>query len=351
MHWYSPLLYPFSLLYDGVTALRNVMFDKGIKRSMGFSVPTLVVGNLNLGGSGKTPMVEFLIDVFQENYRLSTLSRGYGRKTRGFILAESHLGPREIGDEPFQIFSKYGQQVTVTVGEDRVKAIPEIMARRPETQMILLDDAFQHRYVRGDFNILLTTFQKPFFEDKVMPLGTLRESPKGARRADLVVVTKTPFDVGEQLKNEYFSKIRKYSDAKICFAKMVYGKPYPLNPEFTEEKKKVVLISGIANDKLLHKEVRGKYEVLARLDFGDHYQYKVKDAQKIRELVSDSGDVMILTTEKDAVKLKNPVFDNYLSEIPIFVLPIRVEMDTECLSWLKRKVEIIIAEKNRVSES
>lgn len=351
MRWYSPLLYPFSMLYDCVTALRNVMFDKGIKKSKVFGVPTVVIGNLNLGGSGKTPMVELLIGLFQKEYRISTLSRGYGRKSSGFILAEEHLGPKDIGDEPFQIFSKFGDQVAVSVGEDRVMAITEIMARKPDTQLILLDDAFQHRYVLADCYILLTTFQKPFFNDKVLPLGTLRESPRGANRADLVVVTKTPFGIEKELKEEYCSNIRKYTDAKICFAELGYGSPYPLNQKFREEKKKVVLVSGIANDNLLFQQVSKTYEIIARFDFGDHHHYQKRDIEKIREKVGDFEDAMIMTTEKDAVKLKNSAFDKYLSEIPIFVLPIKIEMEEECLSWLKRKVVTIVGEKSRVSEN
>ena len=351
MRWYSPLLYPFSLLYDGVTALRNIMFDRGIKRSTVFSVPTIVVGNLNLGGSGKTPMVELLIGLFQRDYQLATLSRGYGRKSSGFILAEEHLGPKDIGDEPFQIFSKFGNQVTVSVGEDRVMAITEIMARKPETQLVLLDDAFQHRYVAADFYILLTTFQKPFFKDKVLPLGTLRENAKGAHRADLVVVTKTPPGIEKELKDVYCSKIRKYSDAKICFAEIGYGQPYSLNPRFLQEKKKVVLVSGIANDDLLFKQVSQAYEIIGRFDFGDHHHYQIKDLEKIRQKAGNLEDTMILTTEKDAVKLKNSAFDKYLSEIPIFVLPIKIEMEKECLSWLTSKVETIVGEKSGVSEN
>lgn len=350
MRWYSPLLYPFYLMYTGITSLRNLMFDKGIKKRTEFSVPTLVVGNLNLGGSGKTPMVEYLIENFRDQFQMATLSRGYGRKTRGFRLADGVLGPREIGDEPFQIFSKYGSEIAVAVGEDRVMAIPEIMGIKPETRLVILDDAFQHRYVKADFSILLTTFQKPFFDDYVLPLGTLRESASGASRADLVVVTKTPSDVTAQEKHAYSSKIKKFTAAKVCFAEMVYGEPYAMDLNVQEKKKKVVLVSGIANDSLLFEEVNAKYEVVARFNFGDHYFYKAADLTKIRNSVGNGGDVMVLTTEKDAVKLKNPAFHEYLAEIPIFVLPVKVRMDPDCQMWLKRKVEDIVAEKYRHSE-
>ncbi|PSL04942.1 tetraacyldisaccharide 4'-kinase [Cecembia rubra] len=345
MRWYDPLLYPFALLYGGVTALRNRLFDKGLKKSISFSVPTIVVGNLNVGGSGKTPMVELLIEYLKDDFQLATLSRGYGRKSRGFLIGEVHMGPDELGDEPFQIFSKYGKCLTVAVGEDRVKAISKIISLRPETNLILLDDAFQHRYVKGDINILLTTYQKPFFEDSILPLGTLREDPKGADRADLVIVTKTPAGVSEEVKNRYRETICKYTKGKIAFAGIRYGKPFPLFGESFEENKNVILVSGIANDRLLYQEVSKSYKVVERLSFGDHYYYKVSDVLRIQQLAKSRENCMVLTTEKDAAKLKNEAFQKYLSEIPIFVLPIQVQLDSEILDWLKDKLNQIVANK------
>lgn len=345
MRWYDPFLYPFAFLYGGVTALRNRLFDLGVKKSENFSLPTVVVGNLNLGGSGKTPMVELLISLFRNEFHLATLSRGYGRKTRGFLMADEKLGPSELGDEPYQIFSKYGAYLTVAVGEDRVMAIPEILSRKPDTNLILLDDAFQHRYVKGDINILLTTFQKPFFEDKILPLGTLRENPKGASRADLVIVTKTPSGVSEEKKDHYRSAIAKFTNAKIAFAGLKYGKPYPLFDGTFPEKENAILVSGIANDQLLFQEVSKRHKVIHRLSFGDHYHYKESDVVKINQLAKSTHSCIVLTTEKDAVKLKNEAFRKYLSEIPIFVLPIQVELDEEILVWLKNKVNQIVASK------
>lgn len=345
MRWYEPFLYPFAILYGGVTELRNRLFDLGVKKSVNFSLPTVVVGNLNLGGSGKTPMVELLIELFKNDFHIATLSRGYGRKTRGFLMADEKLGPSDLGDEPYQIFSKYGAYLTVAVGEDRVMAIPEILSRRPDTNLILLDDAFQHRYVKGDINILLTTFQKPFFKDKILPLGTLREKPEGAARADLVIVTKTPPGVSEENKNRYRTAIAKFTNAKIAFAGLKYGKPYPLFDGALPEKENVVLVSGIANDQLLFQQVSKSYKIRHRLSFGDHYQYKVSDVLKINQLVKNTDNCIVLTTEKDAVKLKNEAFRKYLSEIPIFVLPIQVELDEEILFWLKNQVDQIVASK------
>lgn len=345
MRWYDPFLYPFAFLYGGVTALRNSLFDLGVKKSVNFSLPTVVVGNLNIGGSGKTPMVELLIELFKNDFHVATLSRGYGRKTNGFLMASENLGPSELGDEPYQIFSKYGAYLTVAVGEDRVKAIPEILSKRPDTNLILLDDAFQHRYVKGDLNILLTAFQKPFFEDSILPLGTLREYAKGAARADLVIVTKTPFGVSEEIKYRYKTAIARFTDAKIAFGSLTYGRPFPLLEGGHIEKENVILVSGIANDQLLFQEVSKNFKVIHRLSFGDHYHYKESDVLKISQLAKISDNCIILTTEKDAVKLKNESFRKYLSEIPIFVLPIQLELEGEILVWLKNKVNQIVASK------
>lgn len=350
MTWYEPLLYPFALIYEKVTRIRNQRFDSGRKKSISFTIPTIVVGNLNLGGSGKTPMVEFLIEMFQEERHLATLSRGYGRKTKGFLLAGPDLGPKELGDEPYQIFSKFGDKVTVAVGEKRVLAIPEILLAKPQTDLIVLDDAFQHRYVKGDFYILLTTFQNPFFVDRILPLGTLRENAEGAKRADVVIVTKTPKSISKEVKNDYIDKIKKYTAAKIIFAGIQYGSPYPINQNQRKLCQKIILVSGIANNKLFIEEARRNFHVMDVFTFSDHYHYTVKDAGKIRDKVREYGDCMVLTTEKDAVKLKNEAFRIYLSEISIFALPIKIQMDLEDSRLLKESINSIIKEKAYIGE-
>jgi tetraacyldisaccharide 4'-kinase len=351
MQWYSPFLYPFSLLYHGITALRNVMFDKGIKRSVSFGVPTVVVGNLNVGGSGKTPMVEYLIEQFKGKFQTATLSRGYGRKSRGFLMANDLLTSKDIGDEPFQIYSKFKEDIDVFVGEDRVMAIIEMMACKPNIQLIILDDAFQHRYVKGDFNILLTNFQKPFYKDSLLPLGTLRESPNGAKRADLVIVTKTPPDTSAKKKEQITLDINQYTPAKVVFSHVEYGELYPISKKIEKPGKKVILLSGIANDDLLFEEVNKRYEVVGRMRYGDHYEYKSSDFEKIKNIIFENPEVMVVTTEKDAVKLKNQAFRNYMSEIPIFALPIKVKMGKDDHNWLMQEIEKIIEEKSRGSEN
>lgn len=349
------ILYPFSFLYDGVTRLRNRMFDLGMKKGINFDVPTIVVGNLALGGTGKTPMVEFLIRNFKDEYRIASLSRGYGRKTTGFLMANDVLDAGDMGDEPYQIYQKFGKEVTVAVGEERILAIPQILADKPETNLILLDDAFQHRYVRGDVNILLTTYQKPFFEDKILPIGTLREHPQGAKRADVIVVTKCPENLDLALKEQYRNKIRPFSTpgSLILFAGLKYGEPYGVFNPTDKPTPDVILLSGIANDQVLQEEVRQKYNLLSVLRFPDHHKYTDKDLTQLLELYRKhkSRQPVVLTTEKDAVKLKDDKFLKYLKEIPIFALPVEVDFNQSEKEALLALTARIISEKKYTIET
>jgi tetraacyldisaccharide 4'-kinase len=350
MRWYDPFLYPFSLMYDGITRYRNSMFDSGRKKSTNFLIPTVVVGNLNLGGSGKTPMVEFLIDSLQDQYQLATLSRGYGRKTKGFLLAGPNLGPSDLGDEPYQIYSKYGDKVTVSVGEERIIAIPQIIFHRPETELILLDDAFQHRYVKGDFYILLTTFQNPFFKDKVLPLGTLRENAAGAKRADVIIVTKCPFTLSEKEKDDYKTRIKEFTEVPVLFSGIQYGEPVSLFRNTEISTKKVVLVSGIANDSLFKDAAQKSFEVVETITFADHHRYTLSDIKQILDTVKKHEKAMVLTTEKDAVKLKDGAFHGYLAEIPIFALPIKVGLADQDAQYLIESITNIVKDKAYIRE-
>ena len=349
MRPYHLLLYPFSLLYDGITRLRNRMFDSGMKKSVAFEVPTVVVGNLSMGGTGKTPMVEFLIKGFKDHYAVATLSRGYGRKTNGYLLANETTEPEEIGDEPFQIFSKFGHEITVAVGEQRIAAIPQMIAARPDTELVILDDAFQHRYVKGDFNLLLTTFQRPFFNDHVVPMGMLRESRSGANRADAVVVTKCPDGLDEATKAHYRQSISAYApeNCPVFFAGLQYGRAYDVRNYQEASIEHVILLSGIANNDLLKKKVGEMFQLLETIEFSDHHDYTERDMEKIvaRFKVHQAKAPVLLTTEKDAVKLKADKLLRYLQEIPIFALPIQVKMEEEEKNTLLEHVTKAIRNK------
>lgn len=356
MRLFDPVLYPFSFLYDGITRFRNRMFDLGMKKSVSFEVPTIVVGNLSWGGTGKTPMVEYLIRQFKGQFQIATLSRGYGRKTSGFLLANDELTAPDLGDEPFQIFSKFGKEITVAVGEERILAIPQILAEKEETDLILLDDAFQHRYVNGDLNILLTTYQQPFFKDSILPLGTLREHPKGASRADVIVVTKCPDGLATAIKEEYTQKIMRYASPEtlVVFTGLKYGSPYHVfTGESQTQQAPVILLSGIANNEVLKAEVANKYKLLDVLEYPDHHKYSEKDLQHLASVYQKHTDKkpMVITTEKDAVKLKAHKSLHYLREIPIFALPVEIKLnrtDEDALLSLTAK---IIQEKKLRSEN
>ena len=349
MRWYDPLLYPFSFLYDGATRFRNHLFDIGRKKSVVFQVPTIAVGNLSMGGTGKTPMVELLLQLLKGRYNLATLSRGYGRKTTGFFMADSQSDPSQIGDEPFQIFSKFGKEVAVAVGEERVVAIPQLLMQRPETDVIVLDDAYQHRYVKADFYILLTTFQRPFFRDKVVPLGTLREAPSGAKRADVVIVTKCPDTLATEDQTAYKKQILSYAakDIPVLFASLAYGKPSLVSgkEQSLEKGSEVVLVSGIANDELFVKEARSHFNVKHVERYSDHHHYKKADVQKVVSILENHPQAVLLTTEKDATKLKSPEFREYWRDFPIFALPIQVKLEAEDQALLESVLVNVIRDK------
>lgn len=209
------LLFPFSALYDAATRLRNHLYDIGTKPVIHFETITVSVGNLAVGGTGKSPMVEYLVRLLKGQYKVATLSRGYGRKTKGFILASEQSTAASIGDEPMQFYRKFGAEVAVAVGEERAIAIPEILFHHSDTEVIILDDAFQHRKVGRDLNILLTAYHSPFFKDHVLPAGRLREARKGAHRADIVVVTKCPPTLDEKDKTSFSQAIREYAQPDV----------------------------------------------------------------------------------------------------------------------------------------
>lgn len=349
------ILYPFSLLYDGVTRLRNRMFDLGMKKSISFDIPAVVVGNLALGGTGKTPMVEFLIRNFKDEYHIATLSRGYGRRTTGFLLADEKVTARDIGDEPFQMYQKFGKEITVAVGEERMLAIPQILAEGPDTDLILLDDAFQHRYVLGDLNVLLTTYQKPFFNDHVLPLGTLREHRRGATRADVIVVTKCPGHLEDSAKEAMRKEIKTYAreECLILFSGLKYGEPYDVFKPSGTMGKEVILLSGIANNEVLVQAVKERFNLLDVLEFSDHHKYNEKDLNQLLHVYKKHADrkPVIITTEKDAVKLKDDKFLKYLKEIPIFALPVEVDLNQKEENELLSLTAKIIREKTTTCET
>lgn len=325
------LLFPFAVLYDLITRFRNYAFDKRWLKSTAFNLPLISVGNLSVGGTGKTPQVEYLIRLLQDDYRLGTLSRGYGRKTKGFILANEQSTARQIGDEPMQYYFKFGQNIAVSVGEERALAIPYLLDERPEIQTILLDDAFQHRMVRPSFSILMTRYDRPFYQDYLLPMGRLREARKGAKRANVIIVSKCPPDISLEERQKIQENMRPYilPSTPVFFSSIRYAPPLALNDaaqaQTLQPTTKILLISGIAQAEGLEQYIKTHFTMSKHMRFADHHFYIPPDMADIRKHFSQQKAQAILCTEKDAVKLQMPELKDLIADLPIFYLPIEVE--------------------------
>jgi tetraacyldisaccharide 4'-kinase len=318
----TPLLFPFSVLYDVATSIRNRLYDMGIRPSAKFEVPVIGVGNLSVGGTGKTPMVEYLIRLLSGEYHIATLSRGYGRKTKGIRIASETDHALTIGDEPLQFYRKFAGKAIVAVGEERAFAIPHILQEFPETNVILLDDAFQHRAVKADFQILLTDYNNLFVYDYLLPAGRLRESKTGAARADVIVVTKCPSNITEEQMITVESSIKKYNKKAVFFTKIGYGDLLPASDEVASKPEKIILVSGIANSAPLQAYLRRNFDLMQHFSYPDHHVYTEKELQQICNAAAISG-AAVLTTEKDFVKMDRDLFRSV--SVSLFYLPIEVE--------------------------
>ena len=331
MPWYAYLLAPAAFLFHGITAARNFLFDRGLLKSQKSPIPTLVVGNLSVGGTGKTPWVEFLVRQLRDGVKIATLSRGYGRKTTGFLQVLPNSSAAEVGDEPLQLFTQFKESIPVFVGEDRVGATQKIQQLLPDLQLLVLDDAFQHRKLNPDFRIVLTPYDSPFSQDYLLPMGRLRESRAGAKRADVVVVTKCPAELSLVEKNRLKQSISPYlnAGALLLYSSTSYGEPYqvagPARTGFTA----VIALAGLADNQPFFTYCKQQFEVVDTFSFSDHYAYKPEDAGQILEILGQENgqNAVLLTTEKDAVKLKSFAATEMWSKIPIFALPIQVALD------------------------
>ncbi len=315
-------LFPFAILYDALTRLRNRLFDLGLKPSASFDIPIINVGNLSVGGTGKTPMVEYLIRLLSNEYSLATLSRGYGRETKGMLVANESDTARTLGDEPFQIYQKFKDKVHVSVCEERAFAIPFLVDQFPDLKVVLLDDAFQHRFVKPGFSILLTDYSTPFYTDFVLPAGNLREARIGAKRADAVVVTKCPDHFSEDEMMSVSHRIREYTNKPIFFSTIRYGTPVSFIGSNTLETSRVILVTGIAHAAPLKRYVADTFELVKHLNFNDHHAYSTADVLAMNSLAIELN-AAILTTEKDKAKLEALAHKHAISTI--FSLPIELE--------------------------
>lgn len=319
------ILFPFAILYDAVTGIRNRLYDRGYRPSASFDLPVICIGNLSVGGTGKTPMVEYLVRLLEKSWRLATLSRGYGRNTRGFRIAQPSDTPASIGDEPFQFYQKFGEKVKVAVGEERAFAIPAIL-QESDAEVILLDDAFQHRRVRPSFSILLTDYNRPFYHDFLLPAGRLRENRSGAERADVVVVTKCPDSASGDELMEMEKSIREYVSRPVFFASIKYATPLPwtgmTNSDISD---KVILVTGIANAGPLHDYVKKHFQLIDHIEFSDHHQYTPADIENMKRRIQSDPSACIVTTEKDISKLGSLAAQSAFPMEKLFYIPIQLQ--------------------------
>lgn len=328
------LLIPFSVIYGLITFLRNKFFDWNLFRSISFSVPLICVGNLNAGGTGKSPHIEFLISLLNKNgfKNLCSLSRGYGRKTIGYFIANDTSTAAIIGDEPMQFYNKF-PELKVAVCENRVVGIQELLEKFPETDCILLDDAFQHRRLKAGMNILLTDYNNLYTQDCVLPSGRLREFRSGAKRADIIIVTKSPETISENEKNQIINSLKPEPYQNVFFSYIRYKKPVSFfkNSFYKDfsilKNSEILLFTGIANPAPLEEHLKLQCEKLHTLRFGDHHIYTEKDikniSQKFRNIASEKK--VVISTEKDFVRLIHHNNLAELSELPGYYIP--VEMD------------------------
>lgn len=266
-------------------------------------------------------MVEYLIRLLTPQYKAATLSRGYGRITKGIRFATPEDDATTLGDEPYQLYKKFEGKIPITVGAERALAIPYIIDQFPDTDIILLDDSFQHRKVKATFQMVLTDYQNPFYEDFVLPAGRLRESRTGVIRADAVVVTKCPFNLAEDEMMTIEQAVRQYTARPIFFAAIQYGNPLAFKNDSVWNNR-VILVSGIANHKTFEHYVSSHYKVLKHFAFADHHPYTSSDLKEICTLAKKENAI-VLTTEKDSVKLDIPSFEAIISDVPFFYLPIK----------------------------
>lgn len=322
------LLFPFSLVYALVVWIRNRLFDKGWLSSTPFNLPLICVGNLSVGGTGKSTMVEFLVHRLKNKLPIAILSRGYKRKTRGYALADDRTSALEIGDEPMQFHLKF-PEVTVAVGEERLVAIPQLLHDKPETKAIILDDAFQHRSVKAGLNILLTEYSNLFTRDWFLPTGDLRDEASSYRRSQLIVVTKCPASITEEERQSIITEINPLPNQQVFFSAIEYGQPYHIigNHKLSiNNKMEVLLVSGIANPLPLKEYLKENSQTYYEMLYSDHHIFSIDDWKEIvqRFEAIQSTSKIILTTEKDAVRLSK--FANELQQTPVFVMPIEMKI-------------------------
>lgn len=315
-HNWKVILIPLSWLYAVVIWIRNSLYDNGFFKSRGFNIPLISVGNITVGGTGKTPHVEYLTGLLNDTYHVATLSRGYKRKTRDFRIASSDSTANEIGDEPLQIKKRF-PEITVAVDRKRVNGIERLMKQTPPVEVILMDDAYQHRSVKPGFSVLLIDYTRPIDRDMLLPAGMLREPAANVNRANIILVTRSPERIKPIEFREYVNRMGLSIGQHLYFTTMRYGDLSPVFPGCTRRdaawfKKQVggvLIVAGIANPRPLRQYARSINTNIQELSFPDHHHYAPRDIEKIsstyREMKKENQEILVLTTEKDAMRLRD----------------------------------------------
>jgi len=311
------ILFPLAILYGWITQFRNFLYDKGILKSYAFDIPIIAVGNLSVGGTGKTPQIEYLIRLLSTDYKVATLSRGYKRKSKGFKLAHENSTAASLGDEPYQMHLKF-PHVQVAVDADRKNGIEQLLTQKNKPEIIVLDDAFQHRRVRAGFYILLTTFDELYVDDYLLPTGNLREGRSGAHRADVIIVTKCPATITEAEMKVVKEKLN--IDKPIFFSTISYDDSvYSLESSLKVHELQSIpklLLAGIAKPKPFFAYLQNEGDEI--MAFPDHHHFSESDIDTIRK---SAGNKRVITTEKDFVRLKE-----HLPSSQLFYLPIKTKL-------------------------
>jgi tetraacyldisaccharide 4'-kinase len=327
------LLFPFAVIYGIVTSFRNLLYDWKFLKSKSFEVHTICVGNLAVGGTGKTPHVEYLIKLLQNDFKIATLSRGYKRKTSGFVHATNTSTAWDIGDEPLQYKTK-NPTLDVCVDADRVNGVKKILAFIEPPKVILLDDAFQHRALNCELKIVVSEYTNLFLNDCMLPSGTLRESKKGINRADIIIISKTPEKTTAVEIRNVIKDLKPLAHQQLFFTWLKYGELEgfqnkletidTLNDLF---RYRIVLFTGIGNPVPLYTYLKEYASDVKHIQYPDHYQFSIQDITDIRAELDaiDGGNKIVVTTEKDAMRLRGNDLQDMANTLPLFVLPIEVD--------------------------
>lgn len=342
------LLFPVALLYGLVVRIRNWMYDKGYFKSATFNFPLICVGNLSVGGTGKSPMVEYIVSLLHHDFKTATLSRGYKRRTAGYVLANETTTALEIGDEPMQFHIKF-PDVAVAAGEERIVAIPQILHDKPKTEIIVLDDAFQHRSIKAGLNILLTDCGDLFTRDFFLPTGNLRDARASKKRAQIIIVSKCPVGLSVAEKEHILSEVKPDATQHVFFSTIKYGNPYHIiNKEqrIITGEDEILLVTGIANPVPLKNYLHDSVDTYDELNYSDHHIFSIEDLKEITEKFSElqKENKYIITTEKDATRLIK--FGERLQNLPFYVLPIEQQfLFGEKQQFNKIVMDYVIANK------